>query len=481
MKKGSSFVILIFLFITLLAACKVKDISTPPATLTLIVVTPTDPSIAPGTTTQLTAIGIYSNNNRVNITSSVTWTSSDPGIADIGNTAGTHGLVTATTTTGSTIITATSGGISGSTTLTMSHVASMSVTPSPPPSIAPGTMVQYVAIGTLLNSAQQNLTTFATWTSENSGVALVSDAAGSKGLTSAVSAATTTITATYDGVSGSAAFKSSTLSSLAVTPIAPSIAKGTTQQFTATGHLADLTLQSLTSVATWSSSTIGIATISNAGLATAVSEGTTTILASFTSITSLPATLGVTPEVITAITVTPVNPSIVLGKTQQFIAIGTFSDVSTQDISSSATWNSSDINIATISNILGSKGLATSVNTGSTTITASSGGFSGSTTLTVTPVVLESIEVRPATFTIFTSSGIVNEQFTAIGHFSDNSTQDLTTSVIWSSSTNVANISNTPGSKGLATITFAIGTADITATFSGITSNPATLIVTNLL
>jgi hypothetical protein len=97
----------------------------------------------------------------------------------------------------------------------------------------------------------------------------------------------------------------------------------------------------------------------------------------------------------------------------------------------------------------------------------------------VTPIVLESIEVTPATSTILTSSGIFNQQFTAIGHFSDNSTQDLTTSVLWNSSTNVANISNTQGFQGLATITFIIGTTNITATFSGITSNPATLTVTN--
>jgi hypothetical protein len=55
----------------------------------------------------------------------------------------------------------------------------------------------------------------------------------------------------------------------------------------------------------------------------------------------------------------------------------------------------------------------------------------------------------------------------------------LTTSVIWSSSTNVAIISNTPGSQGLATITFTIGSTNITASFSGITSTPATLIVSN--
>jgi hypothetical protein len=53
----------------------------------------------------------------------------------------------------------------------------------------------------------------------------------------------------------------------------------------------------------------------------------------------------------------------------------------------------------------------------------------------------------------------------------------LTTSATWNSSTNVAIISNSPGSQGLATITFTIGSTTITAAFSGITSTPATLTV----
>ena len=179
----------------------------------------------------------------------------------------------------------------------------MNVAPPAPSSIAPTTSMQFIATGTLSDSTStQNLTAFATWTSSDPTVADVSDTAGSKGLTIAVSAGTATITATYDGRSGSASFKSSPLTSIAISPPSASIANGTTRQFTATGHLADGAQQILTTVATWSSSTTGIATISNAagsqGLATAVSEGTTTILASFSSITSSsPATLTVTPAV----------------------------------------------------------------------------------------------------------------------------------------------------------------------------------------
>lgn len=83
---------------------------------------------------------------------------------------------------------------------------------------------------------------------------------------------------------------------------------------------------------------------------------------------------------LSSIAVTPANPSITVGATQQFTATGTYSDSSTQNITASATWGSSDTAKATIN----ASGLATAVAAGSTTITATSGSISGNTMLTVT-------------------------------------------------------------------------------------------------
>ena len=65
------------------------------------------------------------------------------------------------------------------------------------------------------------------------------------------------------------------LQSIAVTPANPIIAKGLTQQFTATGTFSDNTTQNLTSQVTWASATPAVATITAAGLATGVAAGTT--------------------------------------------------------------------------------------------------------------------------------------------------------------------------------------------------------------
>ncbi|HEX9078496.1 MAG TPA: DUF3443 family protein [Desulfuromonadaceae bacterium] len=93
---------------------------------------------------------------------------------------------------------------------------------------------------------------------------------------------------------------------------------------------------------------------------------------------------GSVSKTLSSITVTPANPSVTAGGTQQFSATGTFSDGTTQDLTASVTWSSSATSVATISNSTGSNGKATAVAAGTTTITATSGNIPGSTTLTVT-------------------------------------------------------------------------------------------------
>ena len=266
---------------------------------------------------------------------------------------------------------------------------------------------------------------------------------------------------------------SASLTSIAVTAYLnadgqPSIAKGTTQQFTATGTYSNGSTQNLTSSVTWSSSSTSVATITSAGLATGVGTGSTTISAVSGSITGS-ITLTVTPAVLESIAVTPANASINSGATQQFTATGTYSDGTRQNLTSSATWSSSSTSVATIT----SAGLATGVGTGTATIQATSGSVSGSTGLTVTSsaAILESIAVTPANASI--NSG-ATQQFTATGTYSNGSTQNLTSSVTWSSSsTSVATIT----SAGLAT-GVGPGTTTIQAT-SGSISGSTTLTVSS--
>jgi Bacterial Ig-like domain (group 2)/Galactose oxidase, central domain len=94
----------------------------------------------------------------------------------------------------------------------------------------------------------------------------------------------------------------------------------------------------------------------------------------------LPGTL--TPTGLVSITVTPATPTLSVGSTQQFIATGTFSDSSTQNLQS-VTWSSSNQAAGTITNDASDHGVALALAAGKSTITASAGSISGSTVLTV--------------------------------------------------------------------------------------------------
>lgn len=93
-----------------------------------------------------------------------------------------------------------------------------------------------------------------------------------------------------------------------------------------------------------------------------------------------PPTTPITPPTLQEISVTPADTSISVGSTQQYTATGTYSDLSTADITNQVTWTSSDSSVATID----TAGLALAASEEMTTISATSGALVGSTTLTVT-------------------------------------------------------------------------------------------------
>jgi hypothetical protein len=97
----------------------------------------------------------------------------------------------------------------------------------------------------------------------------------------------------------------------------------------------------------------------------------------------------VTNHALVSIAVTPADPVIAEGSTQQFTAIGTYSDGSTANLSSSVTWASGHLAVATIN----ASGLATGVTTGASFITASLGVLFGSAVLTVRAATVSSVSV----------------------------------------------------------------------------------------
>ena len=171
---------------------------------------------------------------------------------------------------------------------------------------------------------------------------------------------------------------SSGVVAITVTPLTPTIAKGQTQSFVATGKYSDNSTRDLTTTVTWNTTSPATATISSSGVATGTGVGATSITASLGSVTGS-AILTVTPAALTSLAITPANASVSVDGRQQFTATGTYSDRTVQDVTSQVNWLSSNPAVATIS----ATGLALGLTSGQATITADLDGVSGSAGLTV--------------------------------------------------------------------------------------------------
>ena len=446
-----------------------------PARLVSIEIAPSSPTVAVGRTTALTATGTYTDGSLRNVSDQAGWTSSVPPVADVG--AG--GVVTGVAV-GSTMISAAVGTVRATVTLnvTAAELVSLVVTPALP-SVAAGQSQQFTATGTFSDASTANVTTMVTWTSTVAAVATISNLAGSQGRATAVATGNTVIRAAMGTVQGetSLTVTPAVLVSIAVGPGAVTVPLGRMQAFTATGTYSDGAMADVTATASWASSNQAVATVSNVagskGRATTRAVGLAIITASVGPVTGN-ATLSVGPAALESLTVEPADPTLPIGATRQMRAIGSLSDGTTPDLTATVTWTSSLPARATIT----AAGLARGVALGAVTITAQQGTVSGMTSLTVTAPELVSIAVTPPAPTVVAGQ---TQQFTATGTYTDGATVDVTATATWvSASPGVASVSDTAGSKGLAT-TLAGGTAVITATVGAVvgsatlTSNAATV------
>lgn len=422
--------------------------------LTALVVAPAGlTGIPAGSTQQFTATGTFSDGSTHDVTTTVTWSSSQSSVASVSA----SGTLTAAAQ-GTATITATSGTISASANVTVSAAILTGIALSPSsPSVPLGATQQFTATGTFSDGTTRDVTTTVNWSSSQASVATVT----ASGMLTAIAQGTATITATSGVVSTnvSVTVNAATLTAIALSPSSPSVPLGATQQFTATGTFSDATTHDVTATVTWSSSASAVATVSTSGMVTAAAQGTATIMASSGNVSGT-ASVTVDAATLTAIAISPASPSVPLGATQQFTATGTWSDGSTQDLTSTVTWNSSDTAVAAISN----GGLLTAVKQGSAVLTAQSGSVGGNVTITVSAAALVSISVVPGSASVAMGE---TSQFAANGVFSDGSMQDLSALVTWNSSDNtVATVSNSGLAKGVAT-----GSATISALYNSISGS----------
>lgn len=314
-------------------------------------------------------------------------------------------------------------------------------------SLTTGQTTQFSVTGTYGNASHTTtkaVTSGISWTSSNTAVATVD----SSGLAAAVGAGSATITATAQAFNGPTASSatltvtasgggtaSGSIASIAITPGAQTISgAGNTVQFIAIGTTSSGATVNVTNQVVWTSSATSIATIGAvSGLATSVSAGTTTITALYTDSSTgttvtgsaaLTVTAATAANGYTALSLIPSSQALsASGQTGQFIALGTTSSGTVEDVTDSSliTWSSSIPSVASVS----STGLATGASAGNTTVTAlltnsdnsvvtATAGVTVSVTAAPEPIL--SLEIIPSSITVndFNLSG----QFIAIATYS---------------------------------------------------------------
>jgi hypothetical protein len=174
--------------------------------LASITITPANPSIAPGATQPLTAMGFDSGANLLGTLQAVIWSSSAPSIATVTNAAGSAGVVNSLTP-GTATITATVGGVTGSTQVTVPappSLVSLAITPSNPSiTLDLSAPLQLDVKGTYSDGSMQDLTSTVTWNTSNSSIAQILADPNAPGIVYGVAAGTTDITAAYNSINAS--------------------------------------------------------------------------------------------------------------------------------------------------------------------------------------------------------------------------------------------------------------------------------------
>ena len=438
------------------------------ATLVSIALSPASLNLAHGTSQQFTVTGTYSDASTHDLTSQASFTSSNSSVVQLSVTGLATGIAV-----GSAQVSASVGGQTATTqslNVTPATLSSITINPNSP-SFASGSVQQFTATGIFSDGTTQDLSTQAVWSSSSPQVLTIN----AQGLATSSGSGAVQVSAVFSGVTGTTGtvqMTAATLSSLSITPASAQVAKGTAQQFTATGTYTDGSVQDLSNVVTWTSSNGAVAGISATGLATGTGLGTAQLTATYQGKGALASNLSVSPATLVSIAFSPASPSVAAGTTAQVTVTGTFSDGSTQNLSSSASYSSSNPAAVTIS----PTGLLSGLATGSSTVTVTVNGVTNSFTSTVTSAVLSSIAITPATPAALAKGS--TEQLTATGTFTDGSTQNLSSTAVWSSSNPAVFSIN---SSGLATGT-GVGTASLTASFGGQTAttpgvqvNPATI------
>lgn len=261
-----------------------------------------------------------------------------------------------------------------------------------------------------------DVTTLASYQTDNSQVATVSD----DGLVTGVKAGNATVTVTYEGkIATVPVTVAPVLSSITVSPNPISIAKGQSQGITVTATYSDGSTKDVTGEVNFQVEDATIASVIN-GVVKGLNRGNTQITVVYKDkSTTVPVT--VTEAVVSKLEAAPNPISIPKGTSQQITVTVTYSDGSTKDVSGEASYQVGDGSIAIVNG-----GKVTGLEKGNTKVTITYQGQSLQVPVTVTEAVVTKLKATPNPVSIPKGN---SQQITVTAIYSDGSTKDVTTEV----------------------------------------------------
>jgi uncharacterized protein YjdB len=296
------------------------------------------------------------------------------------------------------------------------------------------------------------------WRSSNEAIATVDQT----GKVHGVAVGIAVITASTQGHSDDAAIKViSPVTQILLTPDSIDVPLTTTKQINA--QLIGPNGEPIIGrVVSWSSGNTAVATVSSAGIVSAVSVGTTTITVSAGAKTAT-AKVRVTGEPVLSVRITPQVPVQVVRLGQTFSLSASCLGTSGQILAGrTINWTSGNPSVATVSQL----GVVSALALGSASIVADCEGRTAQITIQVTLVPVTSVAINPTSLTLLVGQ---QQQLAVIAKDSANNVLTLQgRSVIWTSDNlPIATVSGAGVVAG-----FSQGAANVQVTVDGVASTP---------
>lgn len=382
------------------------------ATLTGLQLTVPAVAVPAGLKQPVKVTATFSDQSTLNVTSAVSLSSSDAAVVAIDQTAGVIRGVQV----GGSVVRASYQGKEAATALAVTSASLESIEVIRPDGNLPqGLSVSPRALGRYSDKSVYDITSLVGWKVDDETVATFT-----AGVLSAKQKGKTTYRASFHGVEGSSEIVviDATLQSMRFEPASLSVAQGFTTAMKLFATYSDGKERDISSGATWKVSDPKVASILGAvtpGLVLPVAVGQSRLTAEFQG-QAIQTLVTVTDATLKTLSIKPETLSLDLGKTSVVTVSGTFSDDTTVDLTSAATYQSADAQKAYVYSQAPSFGLVQAISPTSSpvSVTARVRDLTATTSVSVNALTTSSAPSAPLLLVAAGASGRVDLTYSGV-------------------------------------------------------------------